>query len=384
MTDIFKDGQESSASTLTKNMSDMISTGQQIVDTMEELRVNSLLQVQRDLNRLQGYGCQAARAPRPGVAASFLVSDFINTDQTRTNATVRADSASVTLRERKNPGNVTAKSTTFSSNTGTVESFGSFFRVTADTLPVGTFDIELEKPSNISLIIIDFAPTPSIPNVKVKVSTNGITYTDAKQVTTSGYRASIWLNPQEVRYVQIAFSPTHQDTLGSGTYTFGINDFYAYTVEFQLQSDWFSLPALINPTTYAWTFKAPSTPGLLYFISFDGEKTWQEVTPGQEIPVPGAIKVNVQANLPSTLLGAPNTSYQLDQSIPNGTIISTILLLDSSGAEVPMASGLALGAIGLSNQYVTRIGFDLFIQPFIPSLYGNVYTLSYVYIPVTT
>jgi len=381
MADIFEDGQQSSASTLTTAMQVMVTTGQQVVDTMEELRTSSLLQVQRDLTRLKGFSTQALRAPQPKVAAYFLVSDFEDTDQTRTNATVRVDSASVTLRERKNPGNVIAQSTTFSSNSGTVLQFGPYYQVTANVPPVGTFQIQLEEPADISFLIIDFAPTPSTPNITVQVSQNGITYNDATQITTSGYRASVWVTPQEVLYVRITFSPTHPDTLGGDTYTFGINDFYAYQVEFQLQSDWFSRAIAITPTAASWLFKAPSAEGLLYFLSLDGGITWQEVSPGQKIPVPGAIHVGVVANLPATWASAPNEQGILDQILPAGYIPSTLQLTNSSGETVPIAPGLELGAAGLTNQYVVPQSGNLYIQPVSTSIYGSIYQLSYVYIP---
>lgn len=380
MADLFVDGQQSSASTLTDNMQAMVDTGQQIVDTMEQLRISSLLQIQRDLDRLNGYRCQAFRAPKVGIAASFLVSDFADTDQTKTNATVRIDSASVTLRERKNPGNVVAQSITFASNSGTVEQFGEFYRVTSDSLPVGTFNVKLAETANISFIIIDFAPTPSIPNINIQVSQNGITFTDATQITTSGYRASVWLAPQEVQYVQVIFSPTHPDTLGGNTYTFGINDFYAYSVEFQLQSDWVSRSVAITPSSYAWIFNAPTDPRLLYFLSLDGGVSWQEVSPGQQIQVPGSSQVSVSTTIPATIDELPNTNGQLDESLADGYIPSTLKLLDSNGNDVPIATGLALGSTGLTDKYLFINDLNLYIQPITPSDFGATYQLSYVYV----
>lgn len=377
-TPLFIDGQESSASALMANMQAMIDIGQQIVDTMQELQTSSLEQIQRDLSRLQGYGCQVLRAPQSGIAAAFLVSDFLNTDQTRTNATVRADSASVTLRERKNPGTVLANTITFSSNSGTVEQFGPFYRVSASAPPIGTFDIKLAEPTDISFLIIDFAPTPSIPNISVKVSQNGLTYTSALQITTSGYRASVWITPQEVQYIQVVFSPTHPDTLGGSTYTFGINDFYAYSVEFQLQSDWYSLPLVITPTSAAWVFNAPDAAGLTYFLSLDGGTTWQEVIPGQQIPVPGATRVSVTATLPSYSIN--DGVGLLNEILPVGTIPSTVLIT-FNGAEIPLAPGLPLEIAGLTNTYIVPEGLQLYILPVTTADYGNQYQLSYVYIP---
>ena len=354
----FADGQESSRSALIGVMQPMVDTGQQIVDTMEELRIGALLQVQRGLSRLIGYRGQALRAPAAGLAATFLVSDLQNTDQTQTTATVRADSASVSLRERKSPTNSVIKSLSFSSDSGTVEQFGSLYRVMATTgePPVGTFDIQLTARALMSFLVIDYAPTPSSPNVAISVSADGVTYNSVTQTSTSGYSLSAWFSPQEVQYVQVVFSPTHPDDLGGMSYTFGITDLYAYAVSFELQSSWCSLPIPVTPESDSWVFQAQAVDGLMYFLSFDGGSSWMEVTPGQTVAVPDVVNVSVSTTVQSLWNTGPILVGQLDQQLPDGYFPSSVEIVDVNGNAVPLAPGLGVAVSGLTNQYIVPAG----------------------------
>ena len=107
------------------------------------------------------------------------MSDFLGTDQAQTTGSVRIDSASATLRERAESGQINIKSTRFSTSSGTIQKAGDLYQVTNDSNlppPVGTFDLELDPPLNLSLLSFDVVSTPSTPEVSVGVSENGVTF----------------------------------------------------------------------------------------------------------------------------------------------------------------------------------------------------------------
>ena len=70
--------------------------------------------------------------------------------------------------------------------------------------PVGTFDLELDPPLNLSLLSFDVVSTPSTPEVSVGVSENGVTFSPAASLALNGYRINAWLAPATVRFVRLA------------------------------------------------------------------------------------------------------------------------------------------------------------------------------------
>jgi hypothetical protein len=386
MSGLVTDGTESSASILNNQFIALQQQGQSALNNLNNISLEALIEVQRGLMRLNGYRCRANRALTPGLAAAFHVSDFQDINQTNTTATVRADAQSVTLAERKQPGNVVVASTTFSSNTGTVEQFGDLYTVTSPSItPQGTFLITLTESESISFLIVDIAPTPSTPNISISVSADNLVYNQALGSSYSGYRINVWVSPQEVKYIQIVFSPTHPDTLNGSTYTFGITDFNALATQYQLASDWYSQPITFNPSSANVMFLAPTVTGLVYYLSFDGE-VWQEVNPGQIIPIPGATAVDTTVSLPLTFGGEPNTSGQLDINIPNNTYPSTIEV-SYQGKQLPVVPGLPLDSRSTTNSYISMLsgynGYNLYLLPCTSYSFGELFNVSYIYGPAS-
>ena len=93
--------------------------------------------------------------------------------------------------------------------------------MTSDSPSVGTFDLELDPPLRLSLLSFDVVSTPSGPGISVGVSENGVAFAPASSIAFNGYRINAWLVPATVRFVRLAISPTHPDTLGGSVYTFG-------------------------------------------------------------------------------------------------------------------------------------------------------------------
>ena len=56
------------------------------------------------------------------------MSDFLGTDQAQTTGSVRIDSASATLRERAESGQINIKSTRFSTSSGTIQKAGDLYQ----------------------------------------------------------------------------------------------------------------------------------------------------------------------------------------------------------------------------------------------------------------
>src|SRR5207244_5899956 len=90
------------------------------------------------------------RRPLPGLG---LPGDGPSPDHTT--GSVRIDSASATLRERAESGQINIKGTRFSTSLGTIQKAGGLYQVTSDSPPVGTFDLELDPPLRLSLLSFD-------------------------------------------------------------------------------------------------------------------------------------------------------------------------------------------------------------------------------------
>ena len=174
----------------------------------------------------------AARVNAPDIACQFVISDMLDVDQTLTSAAVRADAGAVTLRERGQPSSATVKSLQFATDTGAIEQFTGMYRVHVvdDSKPVGTFQIELVNPAELAVVIFDIVTLPSDPGIRVCASADGITQVEASAISRSGYRANAWFSNMPVKYLQIQISPTHPDTIGGNTFTFGLTSFSAEAV----------------------------------------------------------------------------------------------------------------------------------------------------------
>jgi hypothetical protein len=154
----------------------------------------------------------------------------------------------------------TIRSLNFATNTGTVEQFNKMYRVHTDDgqTPVGTFQIELVDPVDISLLVFDIVTLPSDPGIRVFGSTNGIDKVAALDLTRSGYRVNAWLPNTTIRFLQIEISPTHPDTIGGNTFTFGLTSFNAFTVDFHLYSELVMRPVVMRPGASSVRFRSNS------------------------------------------------------------------------------------------------------------------------------
>src|SRR6059058_3392829 len=155
------DGDQGSRSQMVGNLEELRARGQAVIESLSGIQLETLLEVQKRLSALNGRRQRAFRVPSPDLAARFLVSDFLGTDQAQTTGSVRIDSASATLWERVESGRINIKSTRFSTSSGTIQKAGGLYQVSSDSPPVGTFDLELDPPLNLSLLSFDVVSTPS-------------------------------------------------------------------------------------------------------------------------------------------------------------------------------------------------------------------------------
>ncbi len=196
------DGDQGSRSQMVGNLEELRARGQGVIESLSSIQMETLLEIQKRLSALNGRRQRAFRVPSPDLAARFLVSDFLGTDQAQTTGSVRIDSASATLRERAESGQINLKATRFSTSSGTIQKAGGLYQVSSDSPPVGTFDLELGPPLNLSLLSFDVVSTPSTPEVSVGVSENGVTFSPASSLALNGYRINAWLVPATVRFVR--------------------------------------------------------------------------------------------------------------------------------------------------------------------------------------
>ena len=127
------DGDQGSRSQMVGNLEELRARGQGVIESLASIQMETLLEVQKRLSALNGRRQRAFRVPSPDLAARFLVSDFLGTDQAKTTGSVRIDSASATLRERAESGQINIKSTRFSTSSGTIQKAGDLYQVTNDS-----------------------------------------------------------------------------------------------------------------------------------------------------------------------------------------------------------------------------------------------------------
>ena len=66
------------------NLEELRARGQEVIESLSGIQLETLLEVQKRLSALNGRRQRAFRVPSPDLAARFLVSDFLGTDQAKT------------------------------------------------------------------------------------------------------------------------------------------------------------------------------------------------------------------------------------------------------------------------------------------------------------
>jgi hypothetical protein len=332
MTDYFQIGEQASQSKFVAILQTLRDQGQAILNQLETAHLNSLVEFNRRLQAMTARQQRALRSLSPQVEGLFPVSDLLSIDQTQTTATVRIDSQAASLRERTQPLTTAVKSQAFTSSIGSTQILDlaeKIYQVVGvSTPPTGQFDIELSIPSEVNVLSILMVPTPALPAVVVTVSSDGVNYLPATQVAVSSSTATAWLPSLTVRFVRILVTPTHPDTLGGTSYTFGITSFSAQAAAFFLRSELISREIDLVPGSAAWSFVADASPDISYFLSLQ-DGPYIEVNPGDTVAVPGTAVITApgvaidSAGLLAHTLGATayfNTLLVTQQALLNGIV----------------------------------------------------------------
>lgn len=340
---VFQFGAPASASQLMTAFNTLRSQGQAVLDALVNYRTASLVDFGQKVEALNSRRQRANRVKAPFTAAEFIISDFLDLDQTNTSATVRADSQAVTLQEKATETNAVIQSQGFATSDGTAEPIAtdnSLYRVqtTDGSTPVGTFTLELLESLEMSVLTFDLAAMPPTPSFVVSASSDGATYVQASQVSMNGYRLTAWFPLMKMRFITVAITPAAPDTLGGDSYTFGLTDFVGAETEFQLVSDLVVGPVSFNPVGSQLILNAPSDNSLLYFLSFNGAP-WQEFNDGDTVTIPGTAAV-------STPGVAVNGQLVFSQVLPATTYLDSVSVVDATtGKSVRVAPGLATAGI---------------------------------------
>ena len=369
MSELFQNGEEASRGKFVRQLETLQAQGEAALQQIETARLDTLVRFERRLSAMNGRRQRANRLLAPRVVTRFAVSDFLDIDQAQTTATVRADVQAVTLRERQTPTDATIRTQRFSTTGGSVEamdSAGRLYRTYADDgrVPTGVFDLELAAPLNLTLLVFDLAAMPSEPQITVEVSATGNIYVPATQTTQNGYRLTAWVAPQTVRYIRLTLAPSHPDTLGGRTYTFGLTAFSGSAVEFHLLSEFVSRSMTFRPRTTQVRLVAAEDPGLAYFLAFN-DGNFVEAQPGVPLDLPNVswVGTNRQGIL---AVDVNEDSGLLAHALPSGAYPDTLWVTWEGHPEftvtpVPGLTPDAAWDAQLTRAYVGIVGSALYL-----------------------
>jgi hypothetical protein len=380
--DLYADGQTGSRSALLSALTKLQATGQGILDDLATVRQTTIAEFEQGLTALNGRHQRANRVLAADLAGQFVVSDFLDIDQTLTSATVRADSQAVTLRQRKTAPPALIDNQTFTSSAGSVEKFGNLYQVYLpnDSVPTGTFQIKFAATVDLSLLVFDLLLTPSNPAISVQVSPDGVYYTSATKVTRNGARVSAYLPPVEIRFLTIAITPSMPDNIGGYTYTFGLQGFYPYQVAFHLESQLTSKPVTVYPQSAGIATNFAGDDDLTAFVSLDG-LTFTNVLPGSVLPVPGAVQVTGAASVGANGLMTWAVGTGTASALPVNVYPQSLTVLDKDNVPVPIAAGLnPADATHVTKPVVCWFNNTLTYRPYTGTI-SDPFTVSYVYGP---
>jgi hypothetical protein len=357
----FQFGEVASASQLMAAFNVLWNQGENILNALTNYRNLSLVDFQQQVEALNSRLQRANRISPPYTTVNFVTTDFLDIDQTQTSATVRADAQAVTLKERSTTTNAVIQNQTFATSDGTAEAIStdnSLYRVntTDGSIPTGTFTVQLAQSLNMTVLTFDLAAMPPTPVFKVSASPDGTTFTQAVQVSMNGYRLTAWFAPMEMLYITLAITPAAPDTLGGSSYTFGLTDFAGTETEFEMVSEMVTKPIFFTPASASLKLVAPATPGILYFLSFNGG-LWQEYAAGSVVPVPNTGTVSATGVTVSAMSGAPEYGgYSIN--MPSGTREFETIFLNSIQVT-DLTTGLPLRvAPGLNPAYANPLGVN--------------------------
>ena len=346
MLTVFTDGQVADRDLTNSTLSDIYNQGTAILAGLATAYTVSLTSLERRLSAINSRRQRSNWTATLGTMGSLTLTDFVSIDQSNTTATVRIDGGGASLWELTLPQRASITTIAFSSDSGTVNTFGTLYQVleaSSATIPTGTFLITLTTAVDASLILFDIAATPSSPVLSVSVSADGTTYVPATSVNLEGYRISARLAHSSVKYIKLSIQPSHPDDIDGTTFTFGITDVSLSAVQFQLSSELTSRPILINPSSSSFQFVADADPGIQFYLSLNGSP-FAQVASGDTVLVPGAVDVSLLGiAISGSSLGLLLTTLPAEVC-PNSLTVTDV----ASGTVYPLLPGLNPALTGVS------------------------------------
>jgi len=373
-------GQESSATLMNQTFDGLAAQGNQILQLLTQIQLTALVDYNQYLTAIQSKQQRAARVKATEIVALFPVSDFDSINQGLTTATVRIDTAAATLRERRIPSVALVTQTAFSSSSGMVTALNqnqTLLSVNSSTVPTGTFTLQLQQAVALSVLTLELSAMSSSPTVVVQVSGDGLVYTPAANMSLNGSILNAWFPNTAVRFIQIILTPAQADSLGGSIYTFGITDFSASTVSYNLVSDIYFQPVTLTPQTQSLLFRAQGTGSLIYNLLLnDGvdPASYVPVTDGCTIAVPGVTSTTTNAV-------AINGSGVLGIVLPGNVYPNSVTVTDTTAnANLPVIVGLSPTdphLASLNKTIAVLNGSTITILP-VPTSTTDVYSVSYL------
>lgn len=357
--ELFQMGEEARQTKMQAALDELRQDGQDVIDSMLRQQHDVLLSFDRRLGALNARRTRASRVAAPGVVARFLVSDMSDIEQGETSAAVRVDAGVATLHERGAHSQLVLRSTKFSASAGTVEQFGTLYRVHTDNgqRPTGTFDVELVTPVELTMVVFDIAAVPSGSQIRVQASADGLEFKEAASVAISGYRVTAWLPQVEAKFLRINILPSHADGLGGTSFTFGITAINALSASFHLRSELLSRPILFSPRSRSVRLAAANEPGLAYYLSLvepGQQDQFLEARPGVAFPLPGVSDVEVSDVL---LNDVAKTTLAADAILDGNPLHNPTSLLLTDATRFNASGKVFLN--GMTLDYTSLVGNQL-------------------------
>ena len=249
--------------------------------------------------------------------------------------------------------------------------------VNSSTVPTGTFTLQLQQAVALSVLTLELSAMSSSPTVVVQVSGDGLVYTPAANMSLNGSILNAWFPNTAVRFIQIILTPAQADSLGGSIYTFGITDFSASTISYNLVSDIYFQPVTLTPQTQSLLFRAQGTGSLIYNLLLnDGvdPASYVPVTDGSTIAVPGVTSTTTNAI-------AINGSGVLGIVLPGNVYPNSVTVTDTTAnANLPVIVGLSPTdphLASLNKTVAVLNGSTITILP-VPTSTTDVYSVSYL------
>lgn len=360
-----------SASEVNKRFEEVSSTGQSVLDDLEQVRLSELIAFEQRISESNLRRCRVERLCASGVLGHFTVADMNAVHLQNTTATVRADVMAASLKEKGDFVSADIQEIQFSANVGSYQRLSNTYKViSTEGIPIGRFDIVLLRPVTMNQVVFDLvAPSPDL-QVKVSVISADLKETETLSVARNGYRFSCWMPERQLRYLRIEMKPGGPDTAGGIGYTFGITDLQIIRQNYHLASELVMKPVSVPARSKKAVFRTESESGLSYFLSFDG-LNFAEVVPDAVVNLPvtyveqTGVTVNSSGLLSHTLNAAVNTAS---------------LKVTSSGQNVPVVHNLKTGHTPAVKSVVQR-GLTLKYLPMAEADESKTFTVGYFLLP---